>query len=67
MALFPFGYPVLLDVAVVSWLAEGARIRTVRDRKDAMGKHSGEESDDKLTKQQSDGDSGSRHGSGQER
>jgi hypothetical protein len=32
-----------------------------------MGSHSGGNSDDKLTKQQSDGDSGSQHGSGKEK
>jgi hypothetical protein len=32
-----------------------------------MGKHSGEESDDRLTKQQSDGQTGSTHGSGKEK
>jgi hypothetical protein len=40
---------------------------TDRYREDAMGKHSGDESDDKLTKQQSDGSSGSQHGSGKEK
>jgi hypothetical protein len=40
---------------------------TDRYREGAMGDHSGENSDDKQTKQQSDGQTGVKHGSGKEK